>query len=142
MEQKGSDLGERMKNAFLWGFSKGFQKIVMIGSDSPTLPAYFIQQAFFRLKSEPIVFGPALDGGYYLIGMRPPIPDIFNNIRWGSKNVLSDTKKRLCRFDLLPYWYDVDYPKDLRFLKQHILYLKQRGTNFPVETEKFLRAFW
>ena len=134
INQEGDDLGARMRNAFCWGFSKGFQKIVIIGSDSPTLPKSFIQEAFHQLGSLPIVLGPALDGGYYLIGMTPPIPNIFSNISWGSNHVFSETQKRLSRFYLLPYWYDVDYPKDMAFLKRHITLIKKRGADFPIET--------
>jgi rSAM/selenodomain-associated transferase 1 len=140
IKQEGADLGERMANVLGWGFLQGFQRIVIIGSDSPTLPASFIKEAFRMLRSEPVVLGPALDGGYYLIGMAPPIPNIFSHIKWGTHTVLSETKKRLNRFYLLPYWYDVDTPKDLAFLKRHIALLKQRGQIFPVETFKIIEA--
>ncbi len=124
LKQEGGDLGERMQNGFRWGFSQGFQRVVIIGSDSPTLPVSFIKEAFNRLKTMPIVLGPAIDGGYYLIGLKMPIPNIFNNIKWGANTVLSETIARLSQYDLLPFWYDVDYPEDLDFLRKHISILR------------------
>jgi rSAM/selenodomain-associated transferase 1 len=142
VKQEGNDLGERIQNGFAWGFSHGFKRVVIMGSDSPTLPTSFIEEAFHRLQSEPVVLGPALDGGYYLIGMTPPIPDIFQEIPWGSCRVLSETKKRLNRFYLLPYWYDIDYPKDITFLKRHIALLKQRGQVSPIETFNLIQRIF
>jgi hypothetical protein len=124
--QEGDDLGDRMKRGFCWGFLKGFQRVVIIGSDAPTLPASFIQEAFNQLKTIPIVLGPALDGGYYLIGARMPLPDIFTNIKWGTNTVFKDTVARLKQFYLLPFWYDVDYPEDVTFLQKHIDLIAKR----------------
>ena len=134
VKQTGSDLGERMQNGFFWGFSRGFQRIVIIGSDAPTIPISFIQEAFRQLKTMPIVLGPAIDGGYYLIGATLPLPDIFKNIKWGTHAVLSDTIIRLNRYYLLPFWYDVDYPKDITFLRQHIPLLTKQGGALPIKT--------
>ena len=141
VRQDGDDLGERMKNGFYWAFSQGFQRVVIIGSDAPTLPISFIKEAFNQIKTMPIVLGPAIDGGYYLIGTKWPLPDIFTHIRWGSNTVLSDTIARLRRYHLLPFWYDIDYPKDMVFLMWHIALLaKQRGV-IPVETVSFLKGY-
>ena len=140
IQQKGRHLGERMKHAFQWSFSLGFKKVVLIGSDSPTLPATFIQEAFDRLKTVPIVLGPATDGGYYLIGARPPLPlKLFHRIKWGTQTVLIETIKRLRHFHLLPFWYDVDRPCDLAFLREHLALLRRERTPFPKETWKILK---
>jgi hypothetical protein len=138
IKQEGPDLGERMKNAFCWAFSRGFQRVVIIGSDTPTLPTSFIKQAFIRLRTVPIVLGPAIDGGYYLIGAKWPVPDIFNNIKWGSNTVLSDTIMRLKIYHLLPFWYDIDYPKDVYFLIKHLSWLTTQRDHLAIETLKLL----
>jgi len=140
IKQKGRSLGQRMKYGFQWGFSFGFQKVVLIGSDSPILPSEFIQEAFDRLNTMPIVLGPATDGGYYLIGATPPLPhNLFHRIKWGTPTVLIETMKRLRHFHLLPFWYDVDRPFDLEFLREHINILKRKKTSFPKETWKILK---
>ena len=142
IKQEGADLGERMKNGFYWGFSHGFQRIVIIGSDSPTIPASFIKQAFNRLSTVPIVLGPAMDGGYYLIGVSGQVPDIFNNIKWGSDTVLSDTLMRLSRYDLLPFWYDVDYQEDIDFLIKHLSFLTTQRRLLPVNILKLIKRIY
>jgi len=141
IKQKGRSLGERMKYGFQWGFSLGFQKVVLIGSDSPTLPTAFIQEAFDRLNAVPVILGPATDGGYYLIGATPPLlPNLFHKIKWGTQMVLIETIKRLNGVvALLPFWYDVDRPSDLVFLREHIYILRQTKSPFPKETWKILK---
>ncbi len=142
LNQKGADLGERMKNAFEWGFSRGFQKVILLGSDSPTLPSGFIQEAVDRLESFPLVLGPSVDGGYYLIGSRPPVPAVFDGIEWGTNRVLAATlekiTRRRVRCHLLPFWYDIDRPEDLAFLKGHLALLKEEGIITAKETRQMI----
>jgi rSAM/selenodomain-associated transferase 1 len=142
--QVGESLGARMENAFLWGFGQGFQKVVLIGCDAPTLPADLIRQAFDYLDRSPAVIGPSLDGGYYLIGARPPLPDLFNGIQWGSDQVLIETLRKVNgeKLDcaLLPFWYDIDRPTDLIFLKQILALHERQGAPLPKETSLFLRS--
>lgn len=127
ISQQGKDLGERMRNAFSWGFENGFQKVVVIGCDSPTLPPAFIQHAFEKLSEVDLVIGPGLDGGYYLIGMRRFMPAVFTGLAWGTETVLTRTLAFLNQqkqtYSLLPFWYDIDRPADLVFLKEHLQYL-------------------
>ena len=139
VQQEGDTLGDRMKNAFQWAFSLGFTKVIIIGSDSPTLPPSFLEEAFKQLHTVPIVLGPATDGGYYLIGARPPLPDIFSGIPWGASTVFLETIRRLRRFHLLPFWYDVDRPDDLAFLKEHLAYLRRKKLPFAQETGNRLK---
>ena len=140
VKQKGRSFSERMKNVFQWGFSLGFKKVVLIGSDSPTLPTAFIQEAFDHLNTAPVVLGPATDGGYYLIGATPPLPqNLFHRIKWGTQTVLIETMKRLRYFHLLPFWYDLDRPVDLEFLKEHSHILRRNHAPFPKETWKTLK---
>jgi rSAM/selenodomain-associated transferase 1 len=110
--QEGGNLGERMYKAIQWFFDKGYQKVLLIGTDSPDLPLFFIKEAFQKLDSYELVIGPSEDGGYYLIGMKEPLEMVFKNMEWGSDTVLNDTilhvhtaKKS---YFLLSEWYDID----------------------------------
>jgi rSAM/selenodomain-associated transferase 1 len=110
--QKGGNLGKRMYKAIQWLFENGYQKVSLIGTDSPDLPLFFIKEAFQKLDSYELVIGPSEDGGYYLIGMKEPLEMVFKNIEWGSNTVLNDTilhaytaKKS---YFLLSEWYDID----------------------------------
>jgi len=142
MPQKGKDLGERMKQAFQWAFCEGFEKVVIIGCDSPTLCASHIEDAFERLVSHSAVIGPSLDGGYYLIGAKMLLPQLFTQMNWGTETVLSETLKRLNTakqpYHLLPFWYDIDLPADLIFLKQHLQYQKMKGKIRLTETTQII----
>ena len=144
IEQEGRDLGSRMKNAFKWGFAQGFEKVVLIGCDAPTLPFGFIQEAFERLDSFHVTLGPSRDGGYYLIGARPPLPDLFDGVDWGTDRVLTATLRRWNKrgepLHLLPFWYDIDRPEDLLFLKEHLLVLERQGKPAPKETRRVIRS--
>jgi uncharacterized protein len=117
--QVGSDLGERMKNAFSQVFSDGVSQAVLIGSDFPDLPAAIINDAFSSLKRNDTVIGPARDGGYYLIGFRRKtfLPGIFDAIPWSTNIVFARTmailRKEGSRIHQLPVWNDIDRPGDL-----------------------------
>ena len=89
--QQGKDLGARMQHAFETGFEKGFQNIIIIGSDLYDLETSDLENAFFLLKNKEYVIGPAADGGYYLLGMRNPEPKIFQNKQWGTSTILHET---------------------------------------------------
>lgn len=145
LEQKGEQLGERMNHAMAWGFSMGFEKILLIGSDTPTLPERFIQEGIDRLDSHPWVIGPSLDGGYYLIGSKAPLPALFKGIRWGTDEVLPKTLEKLdgqkIPYHLLPFWYDIDHPKDLVFLKSQIETSRAQEEVYPKLTWKKIEAF-
>jgi len=85
------DLGQRMKTAFDEAFDEGYKKVIIIGSDVYSLSELIIQQAFHELNYHDVVIGPALDGGYYLLGLKMNYPQIFNNKNWGTKSVLKET---------------------------------------------------
>jgi len=123
-KQNGRDLGERMQNAITDFLDDSNKKVVIIGCDSPTLPKEYIEKAFNVLNKKSLVIGPSCDGGYYLIGVRGAAPPIFNKIKWGTKDVLKETLKRIPKemlpsFHLLPFWYDIDTNDDLEFLNLH-----------------------
>ncbi|MGD0278383.1 MAG: TIGR04282 family arsenosugar biosynthesis glycosyltransferase [Smithella sp.] len=140
--QKGTDLGERMKNAFLREFTAGFEQVVLIGSDCPDLPADIIEEAFRFLENQSnVVIGPSMDGGYYLIGFQKDAfcPDIFSGPQWGNSSVLEKTMNILHsqdkQFSILPAWRDIDTHEDLTGLIK-----KSADTPFArSKTMKFIR---
>ena len=113
--QSGEDLGAKMKNSFYDAFENNYRKVVLIGSDIYDLESYHINEAFKKLDTNDVVIGPALDGGYYLIGLKKIHPKIFDNKKWGSSTVRKDTLKNLEKVDvhLLPILNDVDVIEDI-----------------------------
>jgi hypothetical protein len=122
--QPETSLGDRMARFFSVSFVANAQRVVVIGSDSPTLPADLVTQAFDRLKSHDCVLGPATDGGYYLIGQSRRTWPIFDGIDWSSRRVLQQTVARVAEsgagLALLTPWYDVDTADDLELLRGHL----------------------
>ncbi len=119
--QSGDDLGERMLGAFLGVFDQGAEKMVIIGSDCPKIKTTIIQEAFDKLDNYDVVIGPAQDGGYYLIGMKCPLPMLFKNKEWSTDSVFADTILDLIDMGLthyrLPELSDLDTIYDLALLK-------------------------
>lgn len=109
--------------AFLAG---GHDCALMVNSDSPTLPTAFVEQAIAALREpgDRVVLGPALDGGYYLVGLKRPHPWLFEDIAWSTPEVLACTRRRAedigLPVTLLPPWYDVDEPEDFRRLQAEL----------------------
>jgi hypothetical protein len=128
LEKQGSgDLGKRLCQAFRRCFRGGHERVVVIGSDSPTLPAQRILQAFRLLEHFPVVLGPARDGGYYLIGARAEtkgLPELAGCVDWGTPRTFRQTCARLRqwgrRLRVLPRWHDVDTGTDLRRLEREL----------------------
>ena len=89
--QEGQDLGERMANAFARSFESGMEKVVLIGTDCPTLQSNHLNEAFEALTHSDLVVGPATDGGYYLVGMKRRADYLFEGISWSTAEVLSET---------------------------------------------------
>lgn len=114
--QKGVDLGERMKSAFEEVFAKGYKRVILIGTDCPDIETNILNQALQELLSNDAVFGPALDGGYYLIGLKEVYSEIFENIPWSTDKVLQLTEKQLNKrkltYSLLKPLRDIDTPDD------------------------------
>ena len=125
--QGSGNLGRRMVRAFEDAFQASKGAAVVVGSDIPGVSTAIIRQAFEGLQKNDLVIGPAHDGGYYLIGMKSNLPAdsytrLFDSIRWGTRNVLSDTLQRVeesgLRFFLLEPLADVDRPEDLHIWHQ------------------------
>jgi uncharacterized protein len=119
--QKGADLGQRMENAFRELLHQ-YKTIVMIGIDSPAMPGRTLEQAFELLGKNELVFGPAEDGGYYLIGMNVLVSEVFRKIDWGTPAVLEQSQKAVSgrSYALLDRCYDIDVPSDLEHLRQDL----------------------
>jgi rSAM/selenodomain-associated transferase 1 len=90
-KQEGADLGRRMDNAFLDLFNMGYEKIIIIGSDMYDLSKLDLENAYSCLEKNDVVIGPAIDGGYYLLGMKKPYPSVFKNKSWGTNTVFENT---------------------------------------------------
>ncbi|MEM1257694.1 MAG: TIGR04282 family arsenosugar biosynthesis glycosyltransferase [Bacteroidota bacterium] len=124
--QQGTDLGQRMMNAFVDGFRHGYQKIVIIGSDMYNLTKEDIEEAFSKLAHHDVVLGPAEDGGYYLLGMKKLNAVIFQNKDWGTSTVLKATLNDLNNenYLLLPLRNDVDHYEDIQHIEAFQPFLK------------------
>ena len=114
--QGGSDLGSRLQRAFDSAFGRGAERVVIVGSDCPEVKAADVRTAWRELKSHDLVVGPAADGGYWLIGLRAPQPELFRGITWSSDQVLGETlqhaKSLGLRIQLLRILNDIDTEVD------------------------------
>jgi len=124
--QQGENLGERLSNIFQRMFANGYQQVHIINSDSPDLSSRLVQRSMRLLKKPKtdVVLGPCADGGYYLVGLKRLIPELFRQIPWSTEQVLRRTVERAellgLRCALLSPWYDIDtYDDILRFLTRH-----------------------
>lgn len=115
--QAPGDLGTRMSHAFQMAFTDGMERVVTIGTDCPELDAHQLRRAFQALQTDDLVLGPAADGGYYLIGLRRFIPELFTGIAWSTVAVLQQTVAIAERLNLsiayLDTLTDIDRPEDL-----------------------------
>lgn len=117
--QRGTQLGERMYNAFSEAFEENFSRLVLIGSDIPGLSNVMLAEACASLSNFPAVIGPTFDGGYCLIGFGKKTfsPEVFEGIRWGTRLVFESTMKLFARkgicVHVLPLLRDIDTYKDL-----------------------------
>jgi hypothetical protein len=125
MRQQGADLGERLDNLLTAALKQGAQAAVVIDSDSPTLPAAYLNEAFACLaEGADVVLGPCEDGGYYLIGLKEPQPRLLREVTMSTSTVLRDTlriaQELRLQVALLPTWYDVDTAAELQRLHQEL----------------------
>jgi len=117
--QSGKDLGERMSNAFDFAFGNGYDKVVVIGTDCLDLNSETIEEGFRNLQNDDIVIGPAVDGGYYLLGMKRLYKNLFENVPWSTESVFTNTVELITEshlnYHLLPVFRDMDTEEDLYF---------------------------
>ncbi len=121
--QRGPDLGSRLANSFDQLFAQGYGGAMAIDSDTPTLPAPYLQQALDLIATPAVdlVLGPSEDGGYYLIGLRKLYRDLFEDMAWSTAQVMPETTRRAeiqgLKVACLPTWFDIDTANDLERLK-------------------------
>jgi rSAM/selenodomain-associated transferase 1 len=124
LEQSAEGLGNALAFGFDHHFREGFERVVLIGSDNPTLPAEPIEQACAALDTHDVSLGPTSDGGYYLIAMRGPYLEMFEAIEWSTSRVAAQTLARARQLGLRVHavaeWYDVDCPADLDRLRREL----------------------
>ena len=129
-EQRGRSLGDRMLAAFRDACESGYERTTIVGTDIPHMRPASIRRAFDLLSSSDLVLGPTLDGGYWLIGLKRPIPELFDlSVPWGSGGVRLGTLERArsagCLCAETDAYRDIDTPDDLRaFLEED----HERGT--------------
>ena len=116
--QRGNNLGERMENAFEYAFAQGNDQVAIIGSDCFEISSEIIENAFAQLEHCEVVLGPALDGGYYLLGTKSLYRELFCNISWSTDQVLKQTMKACTKLGLkittLKELSDIDNEADLK----------------------------
>ncbi len=119
--QPQGDLGARLSAAFEYGLGR-YERMVIIGSDSPTLPIGLVGAAFNALTDAPLVLGPASDGGFYAIGASSHVRPSFEGVRWSTSTALADAKTANSdlRVAVTSPWYDIDEPGDLHLLRAHL----------------------
>lgn len=122
-KQACGDLGVKLSDAFTKSFRKGYKKVIIIGTDCPSLSSSLMLKGLTKLSNYNLILGPAEDGGFYLVGLsRPPEPSLFHGVSWGKdtvlKTVLANAGKLTLSCDFLPTLSDIDRPEDLVHLHQ------------------------
>jgi len=139
--QSGADLGARLHRLSAMLLESGHPGVMIVDSDTPTLPTAYLLEGIERLRSTTtdLVLGPAEDGGYYLVGLTRPCPALFDGIQWSSPSVLTETLQRASaqrlRVATLPSWFDVDTADDLHRLRRD---LATNGNALAPHTRGFL----
>lgn len=141
--QRGPDLGERLRAAFD-DLGVARRPVVLLGADHPDLPGEEVSAALQALAGADLVLGPTVDGGYYLIGLARPVPEILTGMPWSSPDLLRATLDRARDLGLRTAatrpWYDVDRPADLAFLEQHLRLMALAGAERLPATAAVLGA--
>ncbi|MCA1600134.1 MAG: TIGR04282 family arsenosugar biosynthesis glycosyltransferase [Acidobacteria bacterium] len=144
-EQRGEDLGARLEAVTAHAASLGYAPIIVVGTDSPTLPLSFVESAINSLSAgeSDLALGPTEDGGYYLVGLRRYVSNLFQNIAWSTPLAYEQTMHNAARLSLraleLPRWYDVDTSADLLRLRNEIFTSEEARAQAPA-TYQWLQA--
>ncbi len=139
--QRGANLAERLRNLFDMLLDRGYAQVMTIDGDTPTLPPAYLRHGFQKLDNPAVdvVLGPCEDGGYYAIGMKEPHPTLFD-VEMSTPHVVDDTLARAeaagLRVELLPPWYDVDTPADLKRL---VAELEENAEKAPATARYLVR---
>ena len=144
--QDGHDLGKRMKNAFQALFSRGYEKLVLIGSDIPSITIDIISQALQGLETKDCVLGPSKDGGYYLIALSKIHQEIFRDFPWSTSVVLKKTmeilKKKGITYNLLVELEDIDTYENLISFYKDLEDRSKDDPDFPTNSWKILHKIF
>lgn len=141
---KGESQGQRLKHAFEKTFNEGHSPIVLIGCVTPTLSKNALQSAYKLLNKSEMVFGPTLEGSYYLVGLNKMESGVFGKIEWDSaqpvySQMVALVSELKMKWQELELWYDLRQPEDFEFLIRDINFYRQVGDeNSASETEQIL----
>jgi rSAM/selenodomain-associated transferase 1 len=113
--QRGGDLGARLADTFDRRFSENWSRVIVVGSDCPGMTAEHIRSAETELERCAVVLGPAEDGGYWLVGQRPPGADLFSGVSWSTSGVMEATRSRLREAGI--EWAEIERLADVDTLK-------------------------
>jgi len=142
--QPEGNLGQRMRGIAEQLFLIGHAPVILIGTDVPALPPAYLLKALALLNQSDLVFGPALDGGYYLIGMRHFAGRVFDDINWGTETVLEKTliicDQNKLTYTLLDHLMDIDRPGDLLAMMVQYENNQLDFTPTPVRTIQFFKS--
>lgn len=116
LAQSGGDLGGRMADAFARAFARGASRVAIVGTDALSVSRRTVTEALSALDTADVVIGPTTDGGYYLLALREPRPELFAGIAWSTPTVAAQTRARASGLAVrdLPVGRDVDTLEDLR----------------------------
>lgn len=122
LDQAGGDLGDRLRRAMQERFDAGAERLLLIGCDCPQISKESLDGAFRDLEEKDVVLGPTEDGGYYLLGLKRPLPFLFQDIPWSTGKVLGNTlnilKKHSLSYLLRDVFSDVDTLEDFQRLRR------------------------
>ncbi len=123
--QAGTGLGERLADAFEWSHAEGHSRTIIVGTDMPTLGSDVLSDAFDALERAEVLLGPSTDGGYYLVGLKEPRPELFEDVSWSTPEVLEQTIARVdgvgATYHLLPEKTDIDTWQDALAVLEEII---------------------
>jgi rSAM/selenodomain-associated transferase 1 len=132
------NLGQCLSSSLSCLLEMKYKKVFALNGDGPSLPADFIQQAIQKLEDHDLVLGPTYDGGYYLVGFKELLPEIFEDISWSTDRVLAQSLQQARQqgrsIHQLPIWYDVDDVDDLEKLQAEM-------QNLPPDSLKHTRKY-
>ena len=140
--QEGADLGERLDHALQHYLNPRNCNVVIMDSDSPTLPSACLVQAFQALEDgADVALGPCDDGGYYCIGLKQPAPRLLREVQMSTPNVTQETLQLAAeeglQVSLLPTWYDID---EINTLRRLVVELENAPEDVAAHTRAFLAA--
>ena len=136
------DIGDCLAQVISQLIKQGYTKVIAFNTDGPSLPPEIIQKAVYLLDKHDLVFGPAEDGGYYLVGQKQYHPNIFTQIDWSTSRVLKQTLAKTAKtglnIALLPSWYDIDTIDDIERLHTE---LKTLAPHKLIHTRRFFEQW-